>query len=676
MANNEARIKITAEDASAGAFASVTKRFEALNGLSVGKIVGSLAGLVSASEAAAIAVEKFKHSIELLDQLDKLSEKTGISVENLSALRFAGELAATPMEALGAGLGRLAKTMAAAAGGNKEAAATFEALGIEVVDATGKLRGGDEVFAEIAQRFAGYEDSAAKAALAQRLFGKSGAELIPLLNAGAAGLASTADEAKKLGAIYDKEVSRAAVELNDNLTRLKLASEGTAIAISGPLVKALADFTGEVVRAKKEGDTWELWAKGLQAASWLNPASALVNVIRFFTDSGDAAAKSTKQIQSYVNALGGLSAGGGRGFVNPKVAAPVVVDEGATGPAKDPLADAKRYLEALQKQLEKLEGLTLEEQALREIQLKRLGEVTPELEKQILATARLVDLHKAQEENDKASTQAAKDAATAAGKITEEADKLRRSVATPFEHLQDTLTDIQRIAENNPLVDTETLARLNVKAWNEYVDAVVAATSKTEEIDNFTKRAGENIQDYLGSGLFDILEGNFSNIGKSFTTMINRMVAEAAAANISRYLFGDLVKGGTGTGAAGGLLEQFTRTLGLGGAPALTTGDFARLDRGQVPATGGGLLSGLGSWFSSLLSFDVGTDYVPHDMIARIHQGEAIVPASQNSGRAGGAVRGGIVINQSFAPGTNSQTIGQAGAEMARVLATAQRRFM
>lgn len=38
---------------------------------------------------------------------------------------------------------------------------------------------------------------------------------------------------------------------------------------------------------------------------------------------------------------------------------------------------------------------------------------------------------------------------------------------------------------------------------------------------------------------------------------------------------------------------------------------------------------------SGLPSFDVGTNYVPHDMVAQIHKGEAIVPAKYNNGSFG-----------------------------------------
>lgn len=48
------------------------------------------------------------------------------------------------------------------------------------------------------------------------------------------------------------------------------------------------------------------------------------------------------------------------------------------------------------------------------------------------------------------------------------------------------------------------------------------------------------------------------------------------------------------------------------------------------------------TWMSSLMSFDVGTDYVPRDMVAKIHQGEKIIPASQNTP---GAQSGNYSVN-------------------------------
>jgi hypothetical protein len=51
----------------------------------------------------------------------------------------------------------------------------------------------------------------------------------------------------------------------------------------------------------------------------------------------------------------------------------------------------------------------------------------------------------------------------------------------------------------------------------------------------------------------------------------------------------------------------------------------------------------LGNWLSSVLpKFDVGTDYVPRDMVAVIHKGERIIPAAQN--RPGAMGGGGTVI--------------------------------
>ncbi|RYF61524.1 MAG: hypothetical protein EOO27_01695 [Comamonadaceae bacterium] len=108
-------------------------------------------GFIAIAAAASVAaVASVSHSIALLDSLDDISEKSGISVENLSALRFAGEATGTSFDSLKTGLTKLARQMAEAAGGNKEAAATFKALGVEVKNSDGTLRGTDQVLSDIA----------------------------------------------------------------------------------------------------------------------------------------------------------------------------------------------------------------------------------------------------------------------------------------------------------------------------------------------------------------------------------------------------------------------------------------------------------------------------------------------------------------------------------------------
>ena len=49
------------------------------------------------------------------------------------------------------------------------------------------------------------------------------------------------------------------------------------------------------------------------------------------------------------------------------------------------------------------------------------------------------------------------------------------------------------------------------------------------------------------------MDGNFKSIGKAFTSMVNRMVAEALAADLARRLFGSDAKGGSGEGWIGAL---------------------------------------------------------------------------------------------------------------------------
>jgi hypothetical protein len=664
---------LSAKDATAAAFASVGRNFSALQtqATAAASTLTTKVGAIGAAVTTAFAAIGASRSLDLLDQLDKMREKTGVSVETLSEFRYAAELSGVSLDTLGGALGKLAKLMAEAAGGNKEAKATFEAIGVSVTDANGKLRGTDEVLREVAQRFSGYEDGAGKAALATRLFGKSGAELIPLLNGGAVGLAQMANEAKKLGAVFDGETAKAAVEFKDNLDKLKMASEAASIAIAGPLVKALATLTSDFIEAKKNGEGFTATLKLLEL---VNPSTALIGWAKLFSDTGQAAAKSTADIQAYVNALGGANAGGGRGFVNPNMVAPVVgggeeqkKQTRGGGVRTDPLAEAKRYLETLQKQAEKLQELTTEEQALRDITMGRLGAVSPALQAQILATARQIDLDKAHTEGLKEAKRVAEEAADAAARRLEEAEALRLSVLTPLERYNETVQNLERIGRDNPLVSNETLNRLRDKAWADYSRTIEGAGKELVKLDEFAERAATNIQDYLGNTFQQLMEGNFKDVGRAFTSMINRMVAEAAAAQLSRYLFGDLTKGGEGDGLLGGFMKSLFGGIGGGGKNWATAGgggfgtgaQYGNLDFGGFFAEGGTLQPG---------RWGIAGENGPE----RIYAGAVpltVFPNEGGSRRAGNT----IIINHHAAPGQSRATAMQDAARIRRMLESSGR---
>lgn len=93
----------------------------------------------------------------------------------------------------------------------------------------------------------------------------------------------------------------------------------------------------------------------------------------------------------------------------------------------------------------------------------------------------------------------------------------------------------------------------------EYLDAVTArlgiANEKIGEMDVFAKKAAENMQDAFADFLFDPFDKGMDGMLKGFGQTVQRMIAEAASAQLMKSLFGDLVKGGEGSGLAGDALK-------------------------------------------------------------------------------------------------------------------------
>lgn len=146
----------------------------------LGTLGTSLSALGVIAGAGAF-VEMVKGSIESAAQMKHLSEQTGVSVSALSALKGAAKLVGVDLQDAALMASKLDKAMWKAQGGNMQAQSSFEKLGVKAMDAHGHLRDTESVLMDVAKRFEGMESGAAKTALAQELFGKTGSKMIPLL---------------------------------------------------------------------------------------------------------------------------------------------------------------------------------------------------------------------------------------------------------------------------------------------------------------------------------------------------------------------------------------------------------------------------------------------------------------------------------------------------------------
>lgn len=223
----------------------------------LGSVLGKLgpAGLIAGASIAALGVGITALVMPVArvgDEFFKLSQKTGVSVEALTALDYAAKLSDVSTEGMTKALQKLSVAMFDTQINGVEGSAALRALGVSATDVNGQIRPTEQVLLDLADKFSAMPDGADKAALAVKLFGKEGLSIIPFLNQGRAGITALMEEAQRLGLVMSEDVARASEVFNDNLTRLSAIFEGVQRQIGAAVIPVLADFTEQVILAQGE----------------------------------------------------------------------------------------------------------------------------------------------------------------------------------------------------------------------------------------------------------------------------------------------------------------------------------------------------------------------------------------------------------------------------------------
>jgi len=219
--------------------------------------IGAAAKTMTIALAAAFTVDYFtdniKKAIDYADSMSDLAGKTGIAVEQLTAMEYALNFSDATLENYTDGLQKLTVNMVASIEGNKDLSSTFQKLGVSVVDAQGNVRQSKDVFLDAAEAISKMEDGAVKTDLAMKLFGKSaGPELIPFLNQGKTGIKELTDEAQRMGAVISTDMANQSAQFNDSMAKMGYAAKGAWNVLAGELLPTLNAVTEGMKKASTD----------------------------------------------------------------------------------------------------------------------------------------------------------------------------------------------------------------------------------------------------------------------------------------------------------------------------------------------------------------------------------------------------------------------------------------
>lgn len=188
----------------------------------VAMLKNMLASVVSVGALTALA----KSAIDMGSALNDASKKYGVSASELSKFQYVAKMSGVEFEGLGNAFKFLNKSIAESADPSSKAAIAFKALGVTQKDL--KEKSPQQIFEILADRFSELKDGANKTALALELFGRSGADILPVMAEGAAGIKRLGDEAVNLGIALSEDQIKKLDDYGDALDRLAMRTKSAA----------------------------------------------------------------------------------------------------------------------------------------------------------------------------------------------------------------------------------------------------------------------------------------------------------------------------------------------------------------------------------------------------------------------------------------------------------------
>ena len=260
--------------------------FAAQTKLAAASTAGFAGGILALGAGAGLAALT-KNAFDNIDATGKLSKRLNIATEDLIGFQHGAGLAGVSSEQLTTGMEKFVKNIGDVRAGGGAAADTFAMLGLSADELANMDTG--QAIRLVSDEIDKLPTAADKASAATKLFGKSGATMLQLLEGGSGTIDEMRADAEKLGKAYsnlDSDKVEGAVDAFDRL-------QGT---IGGAFQKMAIEFAPAITDLANKMTDFVTAGDGLK--SWMPTFGGVAKVVGVVADVVDVFGDTFKLVQS------------------------------------------------------------------------------------------------------------------------------------------------------------------------------------------------------------------------------------------------------------------------------------------------------------------------------------------------------------------------------------------
>ena len=210
-------------------------------------------GAISAASIAGISAFAFNSVKELggvAEALTNMSKSTGLSIQSLSALKYAADQTSVPLDTMTLGIKKLQLSQSDLKGFS----ADLKDIGLNAKDIQ-KLSIEDQFF-KIGNAIAQLPSATDRTIESMKFFGKAGTDLLPIFGKGAETLGDWTAAAKKAGVLLNEETAQAAVNADGKFDDLEQVIKGLSKTITTQLMPAVIAVLDTIIPLIAQVGDW------------------------------------------------------------------------------------------------------------------------------------------------------------------------------------------------------------------------------------------------------------------------------------------------------------------------------------------------------------------------------------------------------------------------------------